>query len=98
MAAGLSSQTVDIDADTTVHFWGPLKAAPSKSNLVLIHGFGPESLWQWRHQITFFAPHFNVFVPDLVFFGGSYTKSSERSEIFQARCIAKLLEKLGISR
>ncbi|KAL0323690.1 UNVERIFIED_CONTAM: Guanine nucleotide-binding protein alpha-1 subunit [Sesamum calycinum] len=95
-AAGLSSQTVEIDGDTTIHFWGPPRAATSKPQLVLIHGFGPQSIWQWRQQISFFARDFDVYVPDLVFFGDSFTKSPERSEVFQATCVAKLLEKLGI--
>ncbi|KAK4388679.1 hypothetical protein Sango_2204900 [Sesamum angolense] len=94
-AAGLSSQTVEIDGDTTIHFWVP-PAATSKPQLVLIHGFGPQSIWQWRQQISFFARDFDVYVPDLVFFGDSFTKSPERSEVFQATCVAKLLEKLGI--
>ncbi|PIN21620.1 putative hydrolase/acyltransferase (alpha/beta hydrolase superfamily) [Handroanthus impetiginosus] len=71
-AAGLSSQTVDIDGDTTIHFWGP-PVATSKPQLVFIHGFG-----------------------HLVFFGNSLPKSADRSEVFQATCIANLLEKLGI--
>ncbi|KAL0330520.1 UNVERIFIED_CONTAM: hypothetical protein Sradi_5038700 [Sesamum radiatum] len=95
-AAGLSSQTVEIDGDTTIHFCGPPRAATSKPQLVLIHGFGPQSIWQWRQQISFFARDFDVYVPDLVFFGDSFTKSPERSEVFQATCVAKLLEKLGI--
>ncbi|KAL0407651.1 UNVERIFIED_CONTAM: hypothetical protein Sradi_1699500 [Sesamum radiatum] len=76
--AGLSSQTVDIDGDTTIHFWGP-PAATSKPPLVLIHGFGPHGVWQWRPQISFFAREFDVYVPDLVFFGHSFTKSADRS-------------------
>ncbi|KAG8381761.1 hypothetical protein BUALT_Bualt05G0006200 [Buddleja alternifolia] len=96
-AAGLSSQTIEIDDDTTIHFYGPT-AATSKPPLILIHGFGPRSIWQWRPQISFFAREFDLYVPDLVFFGDSYTKSPERSEIFQAFSVAKLLEKLGIHR
>ncbi|KAI3468048.1 hypothetical protein Pfo_024711 [Paulownia fortunei] len=96
-AAGLSSQSIDIDGDTTIHFWGP-PAPTSKPQLVLIHGFGPPSIWQWRQQISFFAREFDVYVPDLVFFGDSFTKSPARTEIFQATCVAKFLEKLGINR
>ncbi|XP_051151194.1 uncharacterized protein LOC127265448 [Andrographis paniculata] len=102
-AAGLSSHTVAIDDDTTIHFWGPAVSATSsnsnsKPNLVLIHGFGPESIWQWRHQMCFFAPFYNVYAPDLLFFGDSYTKSPERSELFQAACLVKLFDKLGLRR
>lgn len=98
-ASGLSSQVVDVDGETTIHFWGPAADKTNqKPSLVLIHGFGPMALWQWRKQVQFFSPRFNVYVPDLVFFGGSTTKSSERSETFQAVSIGKLLEKLGVKR
>ncbi|KAL3646016.1 hypothetical protein CASFOL_011196 [Castilleja foliolosa] len=97
-AAGLSSQTVEInDGTTTVHLWGPTLPT-SKPPLVLIHGFGPHGVWQWRPQIFFFAQEFDVYVPDLVFFGDSFSDSPERSEIFQATCVVKAMEKLGILR
>ncbi|KAL8501913.1 hypothetical protein ACS0TY_021146 [Phlomoides rotata] len=96
-AAGLSAQAVDIDGNTTIHFWGP-SAPTSKPKLVLIHGFGPPSIWQWRTQASFFAGEFDLYLPELIFFGDSFTKSPERSEIFQATCVVKFLEKLGISR
>ncbi|GER51665.1 alpha/beta-Hydrolases superfamily protein [Striga asiatica] len=100
-AAGLTSQAAAIDGDTTIHFWGPppaTAAASSKPKLVFIHGFGPAGIWQWRDQISFFAGEFDVYVPDLVFFGGSFTESAGRCEIFQATCLAKLLEKLRVCR
>ncbi|KAJ8767338.1 hypothetical protein K2173_017382 [Erythroxylum novogranatense] len=95
---GLSRQALDIDDETTIHFWGPNRATSTKQSLVLLHGFGPVSIWQWRRQVEFFAPDYNVYVPDLVFFGDSTTKSAERSEIFQANCVVKLLEKLGVEK
>nr|GMD47566.1 epoxide hydrolase 4-like [Ipomoea batatas] len=99
-AAGLTSHTLDIDDETTLHFWGPSpnSSSPQKPALVLIHGFGPHGVWQWRPQISFFANDYNVFVPSLVFFGRSHSKSSDRSELFQAKCVGKLLEKLGVEK
>ncbi|GAB4854006.1 hypothetical protein Ancab_022588 [Ancistrocladus abbreviatus] len=117
-AAGLFSQTVEIDEETTIHYWGPILTTkktvdkppassssppPSselvKPSLLLIHGFGPVAMWQWRSQVHSLSPHFNLYVPDLVFFGdSSTTKSSERSEIFQAKSIGKLMDKLGVIR
>ncbi|XP_050220043.1 uncharacterized protein LOC126670374 isoform X2 [Mercurialis annua] len=102
-SSGLSRQAVDIDNDTTVHFWGPKNthkttALNPKPSLVLIHGFGPDSLWQWRKQVQFFSSQFNLYVPDLIFFGESTTKSPGRSEVFQAESMASLLEKLGVEK
>ncbi|CAL0305750.1 unnamed protein product [Lupinus luteus] len=103
-AAGLSSQSIAIDEETTLHFWSPTKKSTNqatlnkKPSLVLIHGFGAMALWQWRPQVELFSRHFNVYVPDLVFFGRSTTKSSERSEKFQAVCVGKLMEKLEVQK
>ncbi|KAK3213264.1 hypothetical protein Dsin_017970 [Dipteronia sinensis] len=101
-AAGLFSHTLKITDETTLHYWGP-KSNPSETNpkkptLVLIHGFGPAAMWQWRKQVQFFSPHFHVYVPDLVFFGDSATESGERSEVFQAASVLKLLENIGVKK
>ncbi|KAK9274315.1 hypothetical protein L1049_019129 [Liquidambar formosana] len=100
IAAGLSQQRANIDDETTIHFWGPKPGInlPPKPSLVLLHGFGPIALWQWRQQVCFLSPHFNIYVPNLLFFGGSTTKSSERTEVFQAVSVGKLMEILGVER
>ncbi|XP_057502786.1 uncharacterized protein LOC130786513 [Actinidia eriantha] len=101
-AAGFSLQKTDIDDQTTLHYWATQKSLNSsepKPALVLIHGFGPEAKWQWRQQAVFFAARgFAVYVPNLVFFGGSATTSEDRSEVFQAVSVGKLLHKLGVMR
>ncbi|XP_027902402.1 uncharacterized protein LOC114162644 isoform X2 [Vigna unguiculata] len=94
--AGLWSQALVLDDQTTMHFWGPRHKTAQKPSLVLIHGFGPVATWQWRRQVKSLAPHFNLYVPDLVFFGGSTTISSERSELFQAKSVGALLDKLEV--
>ncbi|XP_058785997.1 uncharacterized protein LOC131660716 isoform X2 [Vicia villosa] len=96
--SGLFSQKINIDNETTLHVWGPTNQSTHKPSLVLIHGFGPTAIWQWRKQVQFLAPHFNVYVPDLIFFGESTTRSKERSEKFQAESVGKLLEKLGLKK
>ncbi|CAN0918365.1 4,5:9,10-diseco-3-hydroxy-5,9,17-trioxoandrosta-1(10),2-diene-4-oate hydrolase [Linum grandiflorum] len=96
--AGLSEQTIDTDSTTTIKFWGPSSHNIEKPTLVLIHGFGPVAVWQWGRQVQSFAPHYNLYLPDLVFFGESYTTSSRRSEVFQAETVAALLENVGVKR
>ncbi|CAK7352752.1 unnamed protein product [Dovyalis caffra] len=97
-SSGLSQKSINVSDETTIHFWAPNQLHQTKPTLVFIHGFGPVSLWQWRRQVEFFAPDFNLYVPDLIFFGDSTTKSLERSEIFQAESVAKLLETLGVEK
>ncbi|VVB16893.1 unnamed protein product [Arabis nemorensis] len=105
-STGLSLQILSIDSETTIQFWAP-PPSPSPENqkkpsLLLLHGFGPSALWQWSHQVKPLSKVFRLYIPDLVFFGGSTTTSSSsdenRSEIFQASCMRKLMEKLGVER
>ncbi|WOL11581.1 hypothetical protein Cni_G20345 [Canna indica] len=70
---------------------------PAKLPLLLIHGFGPRGTWQWRKQVGVLAAHFDLIVPDLLFFGGSTTRSSQRSEAFQAAALVGLLDALGVA-
>ncbi|MCL7038071.1 hypothetical protein MKW94_013082 [Papaver nudicaule] len=97
-SSGLYSQSIDIDSDTTLHFWSPKHPSLTLPSLVLLHGFGGNSVWQWSSQVQCLSTHFNLYVPDLIFFGESFTTSLERSEIFQAVSVGKLLEKLGVTR
>ncbi|THU70974.1 hypothetical protein C4D60_Mb08t30620 [Musa balbisiana] len=112
-AAGLRSHTVAVDADTTVHCWISTSLVPTPSSagadpgrgsrrqpkppLLLVHGFGPRATWQWRSQIAALAARFDLIVPDLLFFGGSTTRSPQRSEAFQAAALARLLDALGVA-
>ncbi|RZS27286.1 hypothetical protein BHM03_00060734 [Ensete ventricosum] len=112
-AAGLRSHTVEVDADTTIHCWISTSLLPTptsagadsglgskkqpKPPLLLIHGFGPRATWQWRSQIAPLAARFDLIVPDLLFFGGSTTRSPQRSEAFQAAALGRLLDALGVA-
>ncbi|CAN6902512.1 unnamed protein product [Brassica oleracea] len=88
--------TVDLDdGETTVHFWISGHRRISRPNLVMLHGYGGNSKWQFVHQVSDLSKSFNLFIPDLVFFGKSYTKNADRSVEIQARSIAGGLKKLG---
>ncbi|KAG7545259.1 Alpha/Beta hydrolase fold [Arabidopsis suecica] len=103
-SAGLTSQTLSIDSETTIHFWGPPPLDHRSDDderpvMLLLHGFGPSSMWQWRRQIQAFSPSvFRLYSPDLVFFGDSTSSSTNRTEVFQAECMAKLMEKIGVEK
>ncbi|KAJ0266537.1 Uncharacterized protein HA466_0005240 [Hirschfeldia incana] len=102
-SAGLSLQTLSIDSQTTIQYWGPPPSEnKQKPPLLLLHGFGPSAIWQWNRQVKQLSIYFRLYIPDLVFFGGSTTTSSRsdenRSEMFQASCMGKLMEKLGVER
>ncbi|KAG2711924.1 hypothetical protein I3760_04G100500 [Carya illinoinensis] len=94
--AGLKPTTTDLGDGTVIHCWVPKAHTHSKPNLLLIHGLGANAMWHWGDFISSLIPHFNVYVPDLVFFGDSYTTRPERSEAFQARCVMALMEAQGV--
>ncbi|GAB4853317.1 hypothetical protein Ancab_017496 [Ancistrocladus abbreviatus] len=100
MHAGLRSVASDIGdgVGTVMHCWVPKVPKQSKPNLLLLHGFGANAMWQYADLLPHFTPKFNVYVPDLLFFGGSYTGRPERTEGFQARCLMKLMLVHGVSR
>ncbi|KAJ6413623.1 hypothetical protein OIU84_006428 [Salix udensis] len=96
--AGLKSSTTDLGDGTIMHCWIPKKHNPSKRTLLLIHGFGANAMWQFNGIIPQFMPKFNVYVPDLLFFGESYTSRAERSESFQAQCVMSLMEAQNVTK
>ncbi|GAB4853891.1 hypothetical protein Ancab_018099 [Ancistrocladus abbreviatus] len=97
--AGVEPRSIDMEPDsTTVNFWVPRKPSTTKPAVVLLHGFAGDGILTWQFQVMGLTKKFSVYVPDLLFFGGSTTKSKDRSAKFQADCIAKGLKKLGVER
>ncbi|GAB2290655.1 hypothetical protein Dimus_024931 [Dionaea muscipula] len=90
--SGLRPTTTDFGDGTVMHCWVPKRRKESKPDLVLIHGFGVNTTWQWVGSICHLTADFNVYVPDLVFFGESRTTRPERTVGFQAECVMRVLE------
>ncbi|MFQ6639754.1 hypothetical protein Gotur_016725 [Gossypium turneri] len=98
LKAGLRSTITDLQDGTIMHCWVPKTHNDSKPNLLLIHGLGANTMWQWSDTIRKMIPFFNIFVPDLVFFGDSYTTRPERSESFQAQCVMRVMEANSVKK
>ncbi|KAA8536098.1 hypothetical protein F0562_028576 [Nyssa sinensis] len=108
--AGVRRQTVEIEPGTAMNFWVPnetiktnkdhsqKKQKLNKPVVVLVHGFAVDGILTWFFQVLALTGKYAVYVPDLLFFGGSVTTSAERSSAFQAECLAKGLRKLGVER
>ncbi|KAH6795272.1 hypothetical protein C2S51_000417 [Perilla frutescens var. frutescens] len=109
--AGVIPHNVEIDAGTVMNIWVPREtikfdkttntstaARPTKPVVVLVHGFAGEGIVTWQFQVGSLTKNYSVYVPDLLFFGGSITDSPDRSPTFQAECLVKGLRKLGIER
>ncbi|KAK8575919.1 hypothetical protein V6N13_032769 [Hibiscus sabdariffa] len=94
----LSPIAVDLDGQTTLHFWATDHRRFDRPTLVMVHGYGGNPLWQFVFQVAPLSRRFNLFIPDLLFFGRSYSKSPVRSDSFQAECLLDGLGKLGVDR
>ncbi|KAI6699552.1 hypothetical protein NL676_013876 [Syzygium grande] len=85
--AGLKSTTTDLGEGTVMHCWVPKTYNPNKPNLLLLHGLGANGMWQWSMFISRFIETFNLYVPDLLFFGESCTTRPERTSSFRLRVL-----------
>ncbi|CAI5464980.1 unnamed protein product [Closterium sp. Yama58-4] len=111
-AYGLRLDQFHVDNLTLVSCWVPASrggkpaaspavssaAIPAKPPLLLLHGFGASSLNHWINQLAAFSRHFDLYIPDLLFFRGSYSRDSRRDERFQAEAMIALMDRLGIQR
>nr|XP_043637369.1 uncharacterized protein LOC122608339 [Erigeron canadensis] len=86
------------DNETKVYIWAAKHPKCNKPNLVLIHGFGSNSKWQFIFQVRQLTHDFNVYIPDLVFFGESYSTKLDRSVWFQAKCVREGLKKMKVKK
>ncbi|XLV01305.1 hypothetical protein S245_015642, partial [Arachis hypogaea] len=106
ITAGVKPYTVEIHPGTHMRFWVPsyaisspnLVSKPKKPVVVLLHGFCGDGIMTWQFQVASLSKHYAVYVPDFLFFGGSFTDRPNRSLEFQAECLAVGLEKLRVEK
>ncbi|KAL0686737.1 hypothetical protein Bca4012_086414 [Brassica carinata] len=94
-SAGIVPYTVEIEPGTNIHFWLPKKTA-NKPAVLLLHGFAGDGVMNWALQVRSLSKRYSVYVPDLLFFGKSYTDKPDRSPEFQAECLVKAMRILGV--
>lgn len=69
-----------------------------KPYLLLLHGMGVDGQTNWYKQIKSLSKHYNLIIPDLIYFGKSKAKKEDFSVEFQARQMHEVLVKLGIQQ
>ncbi|CAI5476830.1 unnamed protein product [Closterium sp. Yama58-4] len=94
---GLAACTTPGESDKSLSLQRNATASRRKPPLLMLHGFGASAIWQWTNQVAAFSRDFDVVLPDLVFFGGSRSRSDQRSEMFQADVMLRLLDRLEIA-
>ncbi|KAK9099518.1 hypothetical protein Syun_026563 [Stephania yunnanensis] len=101
---GLKPCTINLhDQDhTSIHIWIPTHPTTTTTNsrpaIVLLHGYGGNAKWQLYRQIGPLSRDFDLYVPDLVFFGNSHSKSLHRTVSFQARSVMEAVRRVGVER
>lgn len=90
---GLRAETVLL-GDANVHYWEGGEGPP----VVLLHGFGASAIWQWHEQAGPLARNHRVIVPDLLWFGGSWSRRRDFSIDHQLATVIALLDHLGIEQ
>ncbi|XP_039122305.1 LOW QUALITY PROTEIN: epoxide hydrolase 4-like [Dioscorea cayenensis subsp. rotundata] len=102
---GLRQTSIEIEPGTVMSFWLPKEKLDDNKNdnnekpvVVLVHGFAAEGIVTWQFQVNSLMKKYAVYVPDLIFFGGSMSKSDQRSPRFQAECLGIALEQLGVEK
>ena len=88
--AGVKPHSVEIMPGTVMSFWVPSetlakpkpnkkpnpKPKPPRPVVVLVHGFAAEGIVTWQFQVGALTKKYSVYVPDLLFFGASATRSA----------------------
>ena len=80
-------------SQSTAEYWDNEKNAPV---LVVIHGFGASTKYQWRDQLQDLTESHRVIMPNLLHFGHSSTDSALFSIQDQVDFIGELLDSLEI--
>lgn len=107
--AGLTPVTLEIEPGTIMNIWIPKETIikvdgknqyvpPMKPVVVLVHCFAMDGIFVWFSQVLALTRKYSVYVPDLLFFGGSTTNRTERSVSFQAEFLAKGMEILRVDK
>ncbi len=69
-----------------------------KPYLLLLHGMGANARTNWSNQLESLSKHFNLILPDLIYFGESTSDSKNYSVDFQVEQIREAILKIGITQ
>lgn len=90
----LHHDTLLATSEATLHI--SYNTDPGKPYLLMLHGMGANARSNWGSQIGPLSKHFNLILPDLIYFGESTSASGNYAVEFQVQQIHEALLKLGI--
>lgn len=92
--AGLDLHYDTVDSDAQIEYWD--SADSSKPALVLVHGFGASTKYQWYKQVKLLSKKYRVIAPNLNYFGRTVPKETDYSVQGQVTTLEKLLSHLKV--
>lgn len=90
--AGLSYHTAILE-DCNITYWD---SENDKPTLILLHGFGASTEFQWYKQANELSKEYRVILPNLLYFGESTSQTTDFSVATQVKAIQKLITKLEL--
>ena len=94
---GMRSDRVQL-GDANMLYWEGGSREANARPVVLLHGFGASAIWQWHDQVGPLARDHRVIVPDLLWFGGSWSRRRDYSIDHQIESVLALLDHLGVEQ
>lgn len=92
--SGLSYKQIDL-GKYHLNYWD---SEEDKPVLILVHGFGSSTQFQWSNQVEALHKNYRLILPNLIYFGGSSCDSSVTMVNEQVYALQALIEKLGIKK
>jgi pimeloyl-ACP methyl ester carboxylesterase len=92
--AGLTLHTCDMETEAQVEYWD--SGDTTKPALMLVHGFGATTKYQWYKQVKVLSKKYRVIAPNLNYFGRTVPKSPDYTVQGQVIVMEYLLEHLEL--
>ncbi len=90
--AGLSI-FFEMIGENRIEFWDSSKDLPT---LVILHGFGATTKYQWFKQVELLSKHYRLILPNLIHFGNTSSRKSNICIEDQVEMVESLLDFLSI--
>lgn len=87
--------TIVATPDARIHFY--YSNEQDKEYLLLLHGMGVDAKSNWFRQVAYLSKHYNLILPDLIYFGRSTSGITDYSVEFQVNQIHDAMRLLGIN-
>ncbi len=92
--AGMHLQFDEVKTGAKIEFWD--SADSTKPTLLLVHGFGASTKYQWYKQVKLLTRKYRVIAPNLNYFGRTVPDSTKYSVAGQVETLEALLDHLKV--